>query len=275
MRRYPPPPPRAARCPSPRGQPARSCQCARGGPCQASPGPHVRGSSGHQGALSRRSARGAGLEPPGTPAAPAARAKCPGHGHGRLGSGSSRRLTQRDASGLNVTSRRRLGSRAGGERSVAGAQVQGGGPTWHRFPSLSPHPCGGASAAVRTDEGSGKQLPPRRRAGGQEQQPLPPALPRPSTCALPPPPPTSPHTAGPPLCGDLGVWEGGGGPGWGGRAGSEADTIVPRPPPTLGGRGAGGPRRAPWPLSSLPRHPHKPWRLLLDPCQGLRRLPGG
>lgn len=67
-------------------------------------------------------------------------------------------LTQRDASGLNVTSRRRLPG-AGGRGSVAEAQVQkGAGQLGTGLPlPLSPSVAVAASAAVRTDEGSEKQ----------------------------------------------------------------------------------------------------------------------
>lgn len=114
--------------------------------------------------------------PPLLPPCQVHRPRCPSSLTRRL---SSCCLTQRDASGLNVTSRprRRSGSRRAGERERAWQEprFRGGGRPGTGSPPSS-HPGGGASAAVRTDERSEKQ--PLRPAGRRSKQRLPPPFPR-------------------------------------------------------------------------------------------------
>lgn len=199
--------------------PPTSCGCARcpspmragGGKVLAVPGVtrehSVSGSSGHQCAQRGRSAPGPPTPPRGRIQRPqslsGSSARQPRYAPGLVRSSCC--LTQRDASGLNVTSRRRLAGGAGECGRSPGSE--GAGQLGTGFPlPLSPSVAVAASAAVRTDEGSEKQSFSTPAAGANSFfRCHSPALVPPVVC--PPPSLMLPWWPGPPW-GALEVWMG-------------------------------------------------------------------
>lgn len=208
------PPPgscRRVRCPSRWKQAAGSCWLCAQSPCQASPESTAPTAPRAPMCPERVLSPQTPDAPTGqNPKTPASRAAVPQQPHGAPGlSRSSCCLTQRDASGLNVTSRRRLagaGGRAGG--SVAEAQVQKGRANLALASPLplSPSLAVAASAVARTDEGSEKQSF-STPADGSKQLLPPSFFCAGSTCGLPPACPAA-ATAARPSVGGSGGWKG-------------------------------------------------------------------
>lgn len=182
---------------------------AGGGKVSAVPGVtrehSVSGSSGHQCAQRGRSAPGPPTPPRGRIQRPqslsGSSARQPRYAPGLVRSSCC--LTQRDASGLNVTSRRRLAGGAGECGRSPGSE--GAGQLGTGFPlPLSPSVAVAASAAVRTDEGSEKQSFSTPAAGSKQLLPL--SFPcAASTCGLPPSQPDAATAARPSVGGSGGL----------------------------------------------------------------------